>query len=128
MPDEIEAALVLHRASADAHQRAVGERDLQAEHVISRDAVLQAARSAGVGGDVAAERAFLQAGRIGRIEQAVLAGLRLEFAGDHAGLYDANAVDGIDLEDRGSSARRRRRCRASSGRIRRHNRGPRRAR
>ena len=57
--DEIEAALVFLRATADAHQRSVGERDLQTEDVMARHAIFQAPRTAGVGRDVPAQRAFL---------------------------------------------------------------------
>jgi hypothetical protein len=98
MPDQVEPALVLLRPSPHPHQRAVGEGDLQAEHVVARHAILQAARSARVRRDVAAERTFLQARRVGRIKQTELARLRLEFPGDHARLHHAHAVDRIDLE------------------------------
>ena len=70
-PVQIEAGLVLVRAAAEAHDRAVGEDDFQAEHVIAGDAVFQAARPAGVGGDVAADGTVRPAGGIGRIKQAL---------------------------------------------------------
>ena len=44
-------------APAAAQHLAVGEHDRQAEDVLGGDAVLDAAHAAGVGGDVAADRA-----------------------------------------------------------------------
>ena len=46
--------------------RAVRQHDLQAEDVIASDAVFEAARAAGVGDDVAADRIVGPAGRVGR--------------------------------------------------------------
>ena len=66
---EIEAGLVFVRAAAEADDGAVGEDDFQAEHVIAGDAVFQAARSAGVGGDVAADEIVGAAGGVGRIKK-----------------------------------------------------------
>ena len=50
---------------------AVGQHDLDGEDVRARDAVGQAVRPAGVGGDVAADRAALLARRVGGEVQAV---------------------------------------------------------
>ena len=66
---EIEAGLVLVRAAAEADDGAVGEDDFEAEHVIAGDAVFEAARAAGVGGDVAADEIVRAAGGVGRIKQ-----------------------------------------------------------
>jgi len=66
---------------------------------VARDAVLQAARAAGVRGDVASELAFLEARGIGRIKEAELTRLRLKISRDDAGLHHADAVDGIDFEN-----------------------------
>ena len=96
--DEVEAAFIFHRAAAGADQRAVGERDLQAEHVVAGDAVLQAARAAGIGGDVAAERAFLEAGRVGRIKKSELERQGLEFTGDDARLHHGHTVRGRNFQ------------------------------
>ena len=71
-PVEIEAGLVFVRASAEADDGAVGQNDFEAEDVIAGDAVFQAARAAGVGGDVAADEIVRAAGGVGRIKQAAL--------------------------------------------------------
>ena len=59
------------RLAAEPHDLAVGQHDLEPEHVIRGDAVLQAVRPAGVLGDVAADRARLLARRIGRVVEPV---------------------------------------------------------
>ncbi len=96
---EIEALLVLVRAPAAAQHAAVGEDDLEAEHIVARHAVFQAARPAGVRGDIAADAAFLQRRGIGWIEEPDLAHLRLKVAGDHARLHHGDAVGKMDLLD-----------------------------
>ena len=50
---------------------AVGQDDVDGEHVVDREAVLEAVRAARVLGDVAADRADLLARRVGRVEEAV---------------------------------------------------------
>ena len=66
-PVEVEAGLVLVGASAQADDVAAGQDDFQTEDKIAGDAVFEAARAAGVGGDVAADGAIGAAGGIGRI-------------------------------------------------------------
>ena len=64
---EVVAGHVLHRATAEAHGPPVGQHHLEAEDVVGGDAVLHAAQPAGVGGQVPADRADLEAttGRAG---------------------------------------------------------------
>ncbi len=77
---------------------AVGEDDVGREHVVDREAVLQAVRAARVLGDVAADRAHLLARGIGRVVVAVGGdGLR-DLEVRHPGLDDDPAVFEIDLE------------------------------
>ena len=83
---------------------AVGEHDLQAEHGVAGDAVLHAAQAARVLGQVAADGADLEAGRVGRIEEAVLGRRPAEVGVDDARLDDGGQVAGVDLEDRDPSA------------------------
>ena len=63
---------VLDRAAAGPDDGAVREHHLQAQHVVARHAVLDAAQAARVLGQVAADGADLEAGRVGWVEQAVL--------------------------------------------------------
>ena len=58
-------------APPSSHHLAVGQHQLDAEHVIGRDAVLERVRPAGVLGDVAADGAGRLAGGIGRVEEPV---------------------------------------------------------
>jgi hypothetical protein len=78
---------------------AAHQRNLEAEDVLARDAVLERTRAARVGRRVPADRAELERCGIGRIEQPLLLDRALQRAGDHAGLHDTDEVRGIDLED-----------------------------
>jgi len=86
-------------APARAHDGAVGQDDLEAEHVVAGHAVLQAARAAGIGGDVAADRRLLERGRVGRVIPAHGAGRVAHVAGDGPRLDHRHAVAGVDLDD-----------------------------
>jgi hypothetical protein len=66
---EVVAGDVLHALGAEPADGAVGEDDLEAHDVVAGDAVFQAAQTAGVLGDVAADGADLHRAGIGRIEQ-----------------------------------------------------------
>ena len=63
---------VLDPFAAEGDQGAVGEHDVEAEHVVGGDAVLHAAQAAGVGREVAADRADLVRRRVGRVPEPVL--------------------------------------------------------
>ena len=67
---------VLDPLAAERDEGAVGEHDVEAEHVVGRDAVLHAAQPAGVGRHVAADRADLERRRVGRVPEPVLGGRR----------------------------------------------------
>ena len=66
--EEIVAGRIEARA-ADIDDLAVHQHDAHAEHVIGGDAVFQAMRAAGIGGDIAADGAGDLARRIGRVEK-----------------------------------------------------------
>ena len=68
-PGQVVAGDALDGPPSGAQHPPVGEHDLQAEHVVGGDAVLHAAQAAGVGGEVAADRAPVVAGGVRRIEQ-----------------------------------------------------------
>jgi len=77
----------------------VGQHDLRGKHVVGGEPVLEAVRAAGVLRDVAADRAHLLAGRVGRVVEAVRRGrLRDREVGD-ARLDDRPPVDRVDLQD-----------------------------
>ncbi len=90
---------VLDRLAAGPDDGAVGEHGLEAEDVAARVAVLEGARPAGAFGDVAADAALAQAGRIRRIEQADGFDRVLQRPGDDAGLDDDQQVARIDRQD-----------------------------
>ena len=97
-PGEVVAG-VPGRAAAGPDDAPVGQDDLETENVIRRHAVLEAMRSAGVLGDIAADGAGFLAGWIGREEEAVAERLFGELEIDHARLDQRGAVFAIDLED-----------------------------
>ena len=91
----------VERLGAELDRLAVDGEAAHAQHVVHRQAVLQAVHAAGVLGDVAADRAGDLARGVGRVVQAV----RRRRLGDrevaHAGLHDARCAPS------GSSARMR---------------------
>ena len=85
-------------AAAQLNDLAVGQHDLEPGHVVGREPVLEAVRSAGVLGDVAADRADDLARRIGRV---VVAGAdrRADLQVGHARLDDDALVVQVDVDD-----------------------------
>ena len=78
---------------------AVAEHDLEAEHVIGRDAVAEAVQAAGVRADVAADHRGRARGRVGRVAQAVPARLAVERGVREARLHERRALLEVELED-----------------------------
>ena len=97
--DEVEAGFVFVAATAGAEDIARGEHRLKSEHVVAGDAVFEAAGTAGIGGDVAAEAALFEGSGIGRVEPAFFTGCGLQMGGDDTGLHDRDAVVGVEFED-----------------------------
>ena len=89
----------LDRLPAGPQHLAVGEHDLQPEHVVGGHAVLHAAQAAGVRGQVAADRAELPTRRVRRVEQAVLGDRAGQDGVEHAGLRYDEPVDRLDRQD-----------------------------
>ena len=79
--------------------RAVGQHHVDREHVGGRDARREAVRPAGVGRDVAADRARLLRRRIGRVVQAQVRDRRLRSRLSTPGSTQAMRSVGVDLED-----------------------------
>ena len=71
----------------------------QCQHVVATGAVLHRARTAGIAGEVAADRAVARAGRVRRPEQSVRFERRLQVAVEHAGFDDRTAVARTDIEN-----------------------------
>jgi hypothetical protein len=84
--------------AADLDHLAVGEHELQAGHVVGREAVLEAVGAARVLGDVAADRADDLARRVRRVEVRGRHGGGHRRVG-HAGLDAHPPVVEVDLED-----------------------------
>ena len=97
--DEVEAGRIFRRA-AEAHDLALGGDDFEAEDVVHGDAVFERVRAAGVGADVAADRARALARRIGGVVVAGAGEMAIERGVDDAGLDDGVAIAEIDFEDR----------------------------
>ena len=70
--EQVEAGRV-ERVAAELDRLAVGGEAAHLEHVVQRQAVLEAMHAARVLGDVAADRAGDLAARVGRVEEAVAA-------------------------------------------------------
>ena len=87
--------LVPHR---QLDQLAVGQHDLRAQHMVDREAVLQAVRASRVLGDVAADRADLLRRRVGRVVEAVRRDRRGHVEVRDARLDDDLATLDIDLD------------------------------
>src|SRR5208283_712202 len=96
---KFEAGFVFVGASAEALNCAVGEDDFQTEDIIAGDAVFQTARTAGVGGDVAADEVVRAAGGVGRIKEAAPLDPVLKMFGVHARLDDGDEIGGVDVLD-----------------------------
>ena len=89
----------VRRFAAGGHDGAVGQHDLEAQHMIGGDAVGQRVRPAGVLRDVAADRAGALAGRIGRVEITVRCTASVISRLTTPGLHHRALVFQIDLED-----------------------------
>ena len=96
---EVVAADVLDGPPAEPQHVAAGHHDLQPQHVITRDAVLKTARPARVGRDIAADGALVDAGRVGRVEEAVFLHGLLQVERDDARLHHGQGVRDGDVED-----------------------------
>ncbi len=73
--------------------------DFQADDVIHGRAVGETVRSAGVGGDVAADRRDQLRGGIGRVEESARRGITRQLSIDQAGLHARAPVLRVELEN-----------------------------
>ncbi len=96
---QIKAGLVFVGPSAGANDRAIGQDDLKPQDILARNAVFEAARAAGIGGQVAADEIFRAARRIGRVKQLPFFHLRLEVCSDDGGLHDGDEISLINLQN-----------------------------
>ena len=97
---EVEARGVLQRVPTGVDDLARGEHDLEPDDVVAGDAVADAAQTAGVGGDVAADAGDLVRRRVGWVEEAVFGHGPFEVAVEHARLHAGHAVGGVDRQHR----------------------------
>ena len=100
---EVVAGHALDRPAAGAQHPAVGQHDLQPEHGVPGDAVLHAAQPARVGGQVPADRGYLEARRVGRVHQPVGGGGAVQVGVEHAGLGHGQLVGRVELHGSRSS-------------------------
>ena len=98
-PDEVVARHALRGAAAQPHDLAGGRDDLEGEHVVAGDAVLDAAQAAGVRGDVPADRRPRGARRVRRVPEPVLGGGGAQHVVHDARLHDREPLGGVDLDD-----------------------------
>jgi hypothetical protein len=96
---EVKASFVFVRSAPELDHRAVSKDDFEAENIIAGDAVFEAVRAAGIGGDVAANKIIRAAGGVGRIKESAFLNSRLEFLRVDARLDDGDEIAGIDFPD-----------------------------
>ena len=96
-PGQVIAGAVGQPAGGD-HAAIHGD-ELDAQHVVGGYAVEQGVRAAGVGGDVAAQRAGLLAGRVWGVVKSEAAGVGAEVGVDHARLDHGATVARVHLKD-----------------------------
>ncbi len=96
---QVVAGDVLDRFRAQADLFAAHQVGLQPQDIVPGHAVLEAARAAGVLGDVAADGRGLQTGRVGRIEKAGFFRGFLQVGGDDAGLDHGQKVFLVEAQD-----------------------------
>ena len=98
-PDQVEAGFVFVGATAAGHHFAVRQHDRETKNVAAGHAVFQAARTTGVGGDVSAYAAILEAGGVRWIEEIFFAGSFLEFSCDDPRLNHGHEIACVDLNN-----------------------------
>ena len=96
--EQRQARDVLDPLAAEGDQGAVGEHHVEAEHVVGGDPVLHAAQAAGVGRDVAADRADLVRAGVRRVPEALRGGGPLHLDVEGAGLDHGDPAGGVDLD------------------------------
>ena len=95
---QVVAAGALDELPAGAQHRAVGEHDFESQHVVAGHPVADGTHAAGVGGDVAPERAALLA-RGHRVDEPKRRQLGVQLVQRHARLDHGDLVLGVDLAD-----------------------------
>ena len=94
---QVVAGVVLAQPAQPVPDAAVGQHDLEPEHLLAHVAVAQHLRAAGVGGDVAAHLAAALGGERQRKEPVVLRGHALQVGEDAAGLDGDGVVVEVDV-------------------------------
>ena len=97
--DKIESGFVFMGAAAAVDDRSIWQDDGQAKHIVAGDAVFEATRSAGIGGDISSDAAVFEARGIRRVEESLASRLCLKMAGDHSGLDNSHKIPRVDLKD-----------------------------
>ena len=98
-PLEVVPGHILDRPAAQMQHMAAGQHHIEPQNIVAGDAVFQTARAARVGRHVPADRALIDAGGIGRIEEAELLDRLLQIVGDDARLRHRQRVGGRDIQD-----------------------------
>ena len=84
---------------AERRDRAGRQHDLEPKHIVTRDAVLEAARTAGVGGNVSSDAAVRAVSRVGRIIQPIVLDSVLQLGRDDPRLNHGDEVTPADFPD-----------------------------
>ena len=97
--DQAVAGHVLDQFATHLDDLARGQHRFQAANVVLGDAILDRPRPACAFGDVAADGAGIEAGRIGRVEQALGFHGAMDVASNHARLHGDHQILAVDLQD-----------------------------
>ena len=96
---QVVADHILDDFAAGVQDAPIGQDDGQTQHVVAGHAVFQAARAAGVAGDVPADGRMADAGWVGRVEQPEFFHRSLQVRGDDAGFDVDGGIVLVDLQD-----------------------------
>ena len=96
---QVVAGHVLDQLAAHLHDLARGQDHLQAADIVLGRAILDRPRAARALGDVAADGAGVEAGRVGRVEEPLGLDRAVQVAGDDARLDGDHQVVLVDLQD-----------------------------
>ena len=96
---QLKASLILMRAATEPNDFAVGQNHFQPEHVIARDAIFQAARPAGIRGDVSTNGAIGTARGVRRIKEPLLFNRILQLRRNHARFNNRDEIGSVNFLD-----------------------------
>ena len=96
---QLESSLVFVGAASQPHNCAVSQNYFQPEYVIARDAIFQAARTAGIRGNVSTNGAIGTARGVRRIKEPLLFNRILQLRRNHARFNNRDKIGSVNFLD-----------------------------